>query len=413
MKIEYILTKKEDDFCDSVERFKNLLSTNSRITFENSKIKFSNVALDYSIKTEKIQNKKERIFQLVFISNNSDESRSVKHLEKIDKLFKRIIRESGIKFKLNTIWDEVSQYYCKSCYPRINEIENLMRKLIFRFMIKNIGSDWVKKSFPQKLRENIEKIAEKNEAKGLLENSLYEADFIQLIEFIFIPYPKNRDINKLFEMINAAEKLDDLEKAKEFQPKSNWERYFSSIIQIDDLEDKWRKLYKYRNKVAHNKPLTKDDNKNIVSISEEIKKALSKVLDGLDDIVVDNSDKEMISEVAKDSISIYPIYPAFVKAFINMQKLTINSDMLNNIGNLGKLAVDTGILKSFAGNIQKLSIDTSIIKNIKNTSKLAKSSEIFKNLERASNLSKKFEKLDNIYKENNSDESKKDNDQKN
>jgi len=334
MKIEYIIIKKEDDFCDSVERFKNLLSTNSRITFENSKIKFGNVALDYSIKTEKIQNEKERIFQLVFISNNSDESRSVKHLEKIDKLFKRIIRKSGIKFNLNTIWDEVSQYYCKSCYPRINEIENLMRKLIFRFMIKNIGSDWVKKSFPQKLRENVEKIAEKNEAEGLLE------------------------------------------KVKEFQPKSNWERYFSSIIKIDDLEDKWRKLYKYRNKVAHNKPLTKDDNKNIVSISEEIKKALSKVLDGLDDIIVDNSDKEMVSEVAKDSISIYPVF----EVFKNIQKLTINSNILKIIENIGKLAI---------------------------------SPEIIKNLERASNLSKKFEKLDNIYKENNSDESKKDNDQKN
>lgn len=377
MKIEYIIIKKEDDFCNSVERFKNLLSTNSRITFENSKIKFSNVALDYSIKTEKIHNKKERIFQLIFISNDSDESRSVKHLEKIDKLFKRIIRESGIKFNLNTIWDEVSQYYCKSCYPRINEIENLMRKLIFRFMIKNIGSDWVKKSFPQKLRENVEKIVEKNEAKGLLENSLYEADFIQLIEFIFTPYPQNRDINKLFEMINAAEKLDDLKKVKEFQPKSNWERYFSSIIKIDDLEDKWKKLYKYRNKVAHNKPLTKDDNKNIVSISEEIKKALSKVLDGLDDIVVDNSDKEMISEVAKDSIS---IYPAFFKAFENVQKLTINSNILKIIENIGKLAI---------------------------------SPEIIKNLERASNISKKFEKLDNLYKENNSNESKKDNDVKN
>lgn len=376
MKIEYIIIKKEDDFCNSVERFKNLLSTNSRITFENSKIKFSNVALDYSIKTEKIQNKKERIFQLIFISNESDESRSVKHLEKIDKLFKRIIKKSGIKFNLNTIWDEVSQYYCKSCYPRINEIENLMRKLIFRFMIKNIGSDWVKKSFPQKLKENVEKIAEKNEAEGLLENSLYEADFIQLIEFIFIPYPKNRDINKLFEMINAAEKLGDLEKVKEFQPKSNWERYFSSIIKIDDLEDKWRKLYKYRNKVAHNKPLTKDDNKNIVSISEEIKKALSKVLDGLDDIIVDNSDKEMVSEVAKDSISIYPIF----EAFKNIQKLTINSNILKIIENIGKLAI---------------------------------SPEIIKNLERANNISKKFEKLDNLSKENNSIETKEDNGLKN
>jgi len=237
-------------------------------------------------------------------------------------------------------------------------------------MIKNIGSDWVKKSFPQKLRENVKKVAEINEAKSLLENYLYEADFIQLIEFIFTPYPKNRDIDKLFEMINTAEKLEDLEKAKEFQPKSNWERYFSSIIKIEDLEDKWRKLYKYRNKVAHNKPLTKDDNKNIVNISEEIKKALSKVLDGLDDIIVDNSDKEMVSEVAKDSISIYPVF----EAFKNIQKLTINSNILKIIENIGKLAI---------------------------------SPEIIKNLERASNLSKKFEKLDNIYKENNSDESKK------
>ena len=410
MKIEYIIIKREDDFCDSVERFKNLLSTNSRITFENSKIKFSNVALDYIIKTEKIENKKERIFQLIFSSNDSDESRSVKNLEKFDKLFKRIIKESGIKFILNTIWDEVSQYYCKSCYPRINEIENLMRKLIFRFMIKNIGSDWVKKSFPQKLRENVKKIAEKNELKGLLENCLYEADFIQLIEFIFTPYPKNRDINKLFEMINTAEKLDDLEKVKEFQPKSNWERYFSSIIKIDDLEDKWRKLYKYRNKVAHNKPLTKDDNKNIVTISEEIKKALSKVLDGLDGIIVDNSDKEMISEVAKDSISTYPV---FFEAFENIQKLNINFDMLNNIEKMCKLTIDPDILNNFTGIMQKLTIDPSIFENIEKMGKLNISPEIIKDLEIANDVPTKFEKLDNLSKENNSDDSKKDNEQKN
>lgn len=100
-------------------------------------------------------------------------------------------------------------------------------------------------------------------------------------------------------------------------------------------------------------------------------------MDGLDDIVVDNSDKEMISEVAKDSISIYPV---FFKAFENVQKLTINSN---------------------------------ILKIIENVSKFAISPEIIKNLERASNISKKFEKLDNLSKENNSNESRKDNDVKN
>lgn len=223
----------------------------SRITICDSKIKIRDVYIEYNVRTEKILNEKERMFYVVFRCDETDEAKNVEYLEEIDKIFKRVIQESGIKFYLNTIWDEVSQFYCKKGYPIINELENLMRKLIFRFMIKNIGSDWVKKSFPQKLRENVEKTAEKNAIEDLLVNCLYEADFIQLIEFLFIPYSKSNDINKIFDIINSIEKIEDLDKVREYQPKSNWERYFSSIIKVDDLDEKWNKLYKYRNKIVN------------------------------------------------------------------------------------------------------------------------------------------------------------------
>lgn len=72
--------------------------------------------------------KNENIFHLTAEIAQKDES--VKILGDFDRIMRRINEETGHMFQMNTIWDDVSDYYRKALYPSITEIESLLRKVI-------------------------------------------------------------------------------------------------------------------------------------------------------------------------------------------------------------------------------------------------------------------------------------------
>ena len=77
--------------------------------------------------------------------------------------------------------------------------------------------------------------------------------------------------------------LDDL------VAKSNWERYFSDKIQVENLSSKWEKLYGYRNQVAHAKRMKKDEFEDATSIITELKPAFESCLDHIDEVTIQSS----------------------------------------------------------------------------------------------------------------------------
>ena len=66
MKIEYLLIKTRNDFCQTIEQFKNLLSSNSRISFSNNTLLFKETVFNIIITSRTIEkdnkNKPEIIF---------------------------------------------------------------------------------------------------------------------------------------------------------------------------------------------------------------------------------------------------------------------------------------------------------------------------------------------------------------
>ena len=130
MKIEYLLIKPNNDFCSNEEQFICLLKSNKRIAIDNEHIKLSKCSFDYTLKSSEVNWKKN----------------------------KEIINEEcGNQFKINTIWDDVSIYYSQKLYPAMIEIENVLRKLIYRFMIKTVGSSWFSYSTPLSVKDAMKK----------------------------------------------------------------------------------------------------------------------------------------------------------------------------------------------------------------------------------------------------------------
>lgn len=308
MKIEYLLVKTNNDFCSTADQFKNLLMSNKRITMTDDSINFSNTTLEYTLSATEVNWKKNKEIVFYFMVSSAEED--VEILENFDLLIHRINENCGQQFLINTIWDDVSIFYTNKLYSSMVEVENLLRKLIYRFMIKTAGSAWFDSTVPAGMKDAIKKTADKNHMDELpTEDQLYYADFIQLGWFFFEKYttkPLNQNsVQELRNIIGEKDKIE--EKLRDFletyEAKSNWERYFKEEIEVEDLYQKWQELYTYRNHVAHAKQLKHDGFKKAKELISELKEAFEKCLDHIDSVEMTEEQAEAVQEVAQETIS--------------------------------------------------------------------------------------------------------------
>lgn len=334
MKIEYIIIKPEDDFCNSIESINNLLRSNSKIVISNDSLTFDKIVTINVLFTKLVCEQKERIFRVILLNEDKDPEKCIKALEKAAHIFCKTLKEYGKDFKINIIWDEVSQHYCKLSYPLLNKIENQMRNLIFRFMIENLGSDWVEKAIPQDVRKSLKQNADRSKIASSIENCLYEADFIHLIQFLFKPYTTVSSIKELFDKLDKVGSIEELNELRALKPLSNWDRYFSSLIKFDKLEEKWTDLYFLRNKIAHNKLLIRADYEKLFELSTEISKCLEKTLSELDKIKIPEVAKDAIRKIAFHSIE---------SGFANIPQNLLGISGYSGIFNMGDRASVFGL----------------------------------------------------------------------
>ena len=165
MKLEYLFIKPENDYYTTEDAFKKFLSSNSIIVFETADtLKLDDSKLKYCLKLTNVEKSKELIFHFS-IDASGNEAEQIALLEKFDLLINEINTTCGHLFAINRIWNDVSIYYGKKLYPEILNIENLLRKIIYLFMLKTVGSKWLDTNTPEKFQSSITAIIEKKNKK--------------------------------------------------------------------------------------------------------------------------------------------------------------------------------------------------------------------------------------------------------
>lgn len=298
MKTEYlILVPGGDSFCSSKKAFVDFLKVDALITISGQRLTYRRtpkakdlVSARFRVETDRVKDKDERFFLLVLDSISKEAVDEFSELcDRVKSIAERISPGSTA---INTLWDGVGRIYAEKAYPVINEVENLMRRLIAKFMLINVGMNWSKDAINPELFKKIENY----EDEEVYLNDLYKLDFIHLKQVLF---DKKRDIS-LEELDRVLAKTafcdDDKDKILKYVPKSNWEKYFSSLLDEKDkgLEKKWELLYKLRNKVAHNRNLSKDEYSQIVGLSSDIKAIIRRATEKLGEIDLDEEDRELI-----------------------------------------------------------------------------------------------------------------------
>lgn len=288
LKVEYLIfIDNESIKCCDIKTFNHLLQSDPNISIENKKIIYNKLAIDYNIKNGKVKNTDNSYFHLIF------ECTDINNIDDFNDLLRAVRSVLHITNKSpQTLYDWVSLYYTQLAYPLVFDIESLMRKLITKFMLTNIGIDWITDRVPEDVRNSI------NKSNSDL-TYLHNVDFIQLKHFLFSEnYPSHKEA--LIKKLKNAKEINDiaLEDIKSLIPNSNWEKYFSEKVNTtkEQLSKQWDELYELRCHIAHNRAFSKKDYERVRELSTDLKIVIQSAIENLNEIDVPDTEKDQLTE---------------------------------------------------------------------------------------------------------------------
>ncbi|WP_336983971.1 MULTISPECIES: hypothetical protein [unclassified Cedecea] len=211
------------------ETFSKILEATDEIKINKNTLSYSNVDFNCSILEH--GTRKDSLFIRLELDNVTDDNLST--FSKLLRIFKKISAESNLG-NIQLVWDDISKNYAIKAYPLIHEIENLMRKLITKFMLHNLGLAWTKTSIPEELKRELNSSSSQNDPEFNNEhNIMYQVDFIQLSNFLFNAY-RELEITELIKKIAPLSFYDMNESTfieiKKIIPKTNWDKYFETRV---------------------------------------------------------------------------------------------------------------------------------------------------------------------------------------
>ncbi|MBR9802819.1 hypothetical protein GYB59_14520 [bacterium] len=286
-----VVIKKADELCTNEDEVKQLLAVNSRLSVDGDLLKLDdNLSATITISMGDLTESQERYILLALEADDPD-------LEQYEELLRMVktplykLNGTNDRKSLEVLWDDLAAHYAHKSYPRIFAVENLMRKVITRFMVVTLGGSWSKETSPPKIKEELSKSKRSNGG-----NDLWELDFIHLSGYLLHPYPLKRD-NSFDADLKALTKENAEEFRKNYEPRSNWERYFNDIVDMEaeELKVLWDKLYKLRCDVAHCRFIERVDFQNISEHCDKVEKVLKEALEKIDKINIPADEKESVA----------------------------------------------------------------------------------------------------------------------
>ena len=277
-------------------------------------------------------------------------SQTIKCLEQIQL----DLLESGIrKYYIEIVsYDAISEYYCNKMVVKLNELERNLRKLMFNIYVLNFGKDYCSATIQGDLQDRIkqqigssiknEKLNEikslygvnKDQAKTIarLQQFFYSFTLSDIQELLFEPrwtsfdeeardsfLANNKDLSALSdsELRNAFDK---------FTPHSDWDRFFSSKITIDNIRQMIDTIRGYRNSVAHFKHFDKDDYRCCNNLVKKLNKAVIEAIETTEDVDFVKKNAAVIKDLASSFVERFnEITKSFVSAFASQTSPALKS----------------------------------------------------------------------------------------
>lgn len=333
LRTEYLVIVEQDNSVGTtVDGIYHLLNAHESIFLEKGRLRYEGSWFTFSITSGKVAASGDPFFHLTFeCADENDIESFAKALTAVRKVMGRFT-----PMPAQTLWDGIGFHYANLSYPLIHRIENLMRMLLTKFMFITIGIGWTKTNVPEEVRKSIRDGGTVGE-----HNYLFSSDFIQLANFLFKPYASAGQEELIRSVEDAIKqgstiKISNLEK---YIPKSNWTRYFETIVDCDAdyLEKRWGKLYDLRCKIAHNNIINRADYEKVARLVSELEDKLETAIAEISKVEVSAEEREAIAE---DVAGLHTAYGEFITQWKQLERLVrwIAADVLGSEGYTAKSA---------------------------------------------------------------------------
>lgn len=296
--------KDSDSICTNISDLNHYLDSHSELAIKDDILIYQfndDISEKYKIEieTNKVAKSKERYYQIKLQS--LDDSNRLESLFKILKSHLRRIQPKDSS--ISTIQNDAYRNNSIEAYPIIFETENSMRRVISKFMLFNLGSSWSKSAVAIEISNYIKKRKEDLEYGT---DDIYGTDFKHLSEILFGKY-RFKEISQLDNQLSKDKSEWTEINLEDYKLISNWERYFSEIIEYNPkkLEEQWQTLYEIRNKVAHNRGISSFELSKLKKTTTEINKVLKQASAKVDDLELSTKEAVVLGNQIEEIIAMY------------------------------------------------------------------------------------------------------------
>jgi hypothetical protein len=339
--VEYlVIVKQADTFCNNEATFLRLLEVDTSINIEKEKgqIIFKaqkyQLVVAFQLETAVVPGKSERFFKLRLSMDSEKKLGKFEHLTKVlENIFNKMQKEVSV----NVLWNDIGKEYAVEGYRLINEVENLIRRLISSFMLINVGYEWPKFHIPPCVEQRDQAL------KTTYSDFLHQTYFSDLRTILFegqreLGFRKIGEIQRFVEKVMAEKqktiKVDDL---KGVISKSLWERHFAKTnYSKKDFENDLKALNELRNEIAHCRNISRETLGKVENLSKKIIKTLKLEIEKLPEKKLSEKERkfQIANEMARYSISSNKFYGSFLAwAIENFYKSKFGKDKVSFYSN--------------------------------------------------------------------------------
>lgn len=228
-------------------------------------------------------------------------------------------------YRIITIYDDSSRYFCDKATVIISKFERVLRQFIYLTVIQAYEGKWVEKTISKEIEKSHK---EKGiNQKHYIENALEEFSFFDYINYLFNESEEwsNEEVIETCK-VEIKKQNPNINRIKEILEKSVkrslWDRLFYNYnikLEKEDLEI----IRLSRNKVMHNKDFSSSEFNSIKILLKKLTKALEK------EIININEEKY------KENTNVTAVYTSFRDALLNaIETSDIFNRLSENINNI-------------------------------------------------------------------------------
>lgn len=204
--------------------------------------------------------------------------------------------------------DEVSSKIACEIYPKVNDVENLLRKYLMKFFITKLGPSWWNVTADSEMKKKVN-LRKNNEQifSNYIDNRAYLIDFGELGKIVHSQssgFISREDIvSKILELDESADAVKKLK----IELESNYTKFFKDTFKTNNFQQKWEELEKLRHKVAHNNLFTKNDLDKADDLTKSLREIINSANESIDTIQFNVDEKDVLKETITTNLESYEV----------------------------------------------------------------------------------------------------------